>query len=182
MRLKWAAVAAVASMGNTAHAQSSVTLYGAIDSGLLYQNTSAASFSAAAKNLGGLFRMRDAGIYSSNFGITGTEDIGAGYHVNFKLQGTFDTTNGRLGLSDTAGQRALFNQFATVGVGIVRFGERGPADRAHGVGDGGDGCARWPVVRQHSDRVAWRESGGRLDGNQYQWPDRCPVRQQCNRL
>jgi predicted porin len=116
MRLKWAAVAAVASMDSTARAQSSVTLYGAVDSGLLYQSTSAASFSAAAKNLGGLFRVKDAGIYSSNIGIMGAEDIGAGYRVNFKLQGTFDTTNGRLGLSDTAGQKALFNQFATVGL------------------------------------------------------------------
>jgi predicted porin len=117
MKVRWAAVvAAMASMGSTAYAQSSITLYGAVDSGLLYQSTSAASFSAAAKNRGSQFRVKDAGIYSSHFGIKGTEDIGAGYRVNFRLQGSFETTNGRLGLSDSAGQRALFNQFATVGI------------------------------------------------------------------
>jgi predicted porin len=116
MKLKWAAVAVIVATGSAAHAQSSVTLYGVLDSGLLYQSTSAASFSSAAKNMGKLFRAKDAGIYSSNFGITGTEDIGNGYRVNFKLQGTFDTTSGKSGLSDTAGQTALFNQIATIGL------------------------------------------------------------------
>jgi predicted porin len=129
MRLKWAAVAAIGSMEcSIAHAQSSVTLYGTLDSGLLYQSTSAASFNAAAKNLGSLFRLKDAGIYASNFGIKGTEDIGGGYRVNFKLQGAFDTANGRPGLSGTAGQKALFNQSATVGVsgpfGSVNLGRQ----------------------------------------------------------
>lgn len=116
MKLKWAAVAAIAAVGSTAHAQSSVTLYGALDSGLMYQTTSAASFSPAAKNLGKIYRAKDAGIYASNFGITGVEDIGGGYQVRFKLQGSFDTTSGKSGLSDTAGQSGLFNQIATVGV------------------------------------------------------------------
>lgn len=117
MKLKWATMAATAALASTAHAQSSVTLYGVLDSGFMYQSTSAASFSASAKNLGKIYRAKDAGIYSSNFGMVGTEDIGGGYQVKFKLQGTFDTTSGKSGLSDTAGQTALFNQIATVGVG-----------------------------------------------------------------
>ncbi|CAE6753727.1 Outer membrane porin protein 32 [Paraburkholderia domus] len=116
MKLKWAAVAAIAALGSTAQAQSSVTLYGVLDSGLMYQSTSAASFSPTAKNLGKIYRAKDAGIYASNFGITGVEDIGGGYQVRFKLQGSFDTTSGKSGLSDTAGQAGLFNQIATVGV------------------------------------------------------------------
>lgn len=116
MKLKWISAAALVASGGVAHAQSSVTLYGAIDSGLLYQSTSAASFNPKAPNLGAVYRYKDGGVYSSFWGIKGTEDIGGGYHVNFKLQGAFDSSSGKFGLADTAGATAIFNQFATVGV------------------------------------------------------------------
>jgi len=48
MKLKWIAAAVLVAIGSAAHAQSSVTLYGALDAGLLYQSTSAASFSPKA--------------------------------------------------------------------------------------------------------------------------------------
>jgi predicted porin len=115
MKLKWIAAAALAAIGGTAHAQSSVTLYGVTDSGLLYQSTSAASFNPKAPNLGAVYRYKDGGIYSSIWGMKGSEDIGGGYHVNFRLQGSFDTGTGKSGLADTAGATALFNQVATVG-------------------------------------------------------------------
>jgi predicted porin len=116
MKLKWLTAAALAAFTSAAYAQSSVTLYGVVDSGLLYQSTSAASFSPTAKNQGSVYRFKDGGIYSSLWGMKGTEDIGGGYAVNFKLQGTFDTGTGKPGLSDTAGVAAQFNQIATVGV------------------------------------------------------------------
>ena len=98
-----------------AHAQSSVTLYGTIDTGLLYQNTSAATFQSSAPNLGHVFQLKDGGIYASFWGIKGSEDLGGGYRINFKLQGVFNSQNGRFGLSDTPGTTAIFNQFATIG-------------------------------------------------------------------
>ncbi len=116
MKTKLAALAALAGCSALAHAQSSVTLYGVIDSGLLYQSTSAASFSPTAKNTGKVFRMKDGGIYSSFWGIKGSEDIGGGYKVNFKLQGSFDSGTGKLQLSDTPGAVAIFNQVASLGV------------------------------------------------------------------
>jgi predicted porin len=128
MKLKGIAVAALAAIGTSAYAQSSVTLYGAIDSGLLYQSTSAASFSPTAKNLGKVYRYKDGGIYSSFWGMKGTEDIGGGYYVNFKLQGVFDSGTGKFGLSDTPGVAAQFNQVATVGLsgpfGSVNLGRQ----------------------------------------------------------
>ncbi|MGF6999380.1 porin [Paraburkholderia sp. GAS32] len=128
MKLKGIAVAALAAIGTSAYAQSSVTLYGVIDSGLLYQSTSAASFSPAAKNLGKVYRYKDGGIYSSFWGMKGTEDIGGGYHVNFRLQGVFDSGTGKFGLSDTPGVAAQFNQVATVGLsgpfGSVNLGRQ----------------------------------------------------------
>ena len=116
MKFKWLTAGALAVVGSSAYAQSSVTLYGIVDAGLLYQSTSAASFSPTAKDLGHVYRYKDGGIYSSLWGIKGTEDIGGGYYVNFKLQGTFDSGTGKFGLSDTAGVAAQFNQVATVGM------------------------------------------------------------------
>src|ERR1700750_2357291 len=116
MKLKLTGMAAILAFAGVAHAQSSVTLYGIVDSGLLYQNTSAASFAPNARNTGSVFRFKDGGIYSSLWGMKGSEDIGGGYSVNFKLQSSFDTGTGKSGLSDTAGVTAMFNQFATVGV------------------------------------------------------------------
>jgi predicted porin len=116
MKLKLGSAAAVAIFATAAHAQSSVTLYGALDSGLLYQSTSAATFLPHAPNLGHVFQVKDGGVYSSNFGLRGSEDIGGGYRINFKLQGAFYTTNGKFGLADTPATNAIFSQFATVGV------------------------------------------------------------------
>jgi predicted porin len=52
MKLKVSSAATLVLFASAAHAQSSVTLYGVIDSGLLYQTTSAASFSPKAANTG----------------------------------------------------------------------------------------------------------------------------------
>jgi predicted porin len=116
MKRKASVMAVLAVMAGAAHAQSSVTLYGAIDTGLFYQSTSAASFATGAKNLGHVYALKDAGIYASFWGIRGTEDIGGGYKVNFRLQGVFNSGTGKLGLADTAGATAVFNQQTTIGV------------------------------------------------------------------
>lgn len=116
MKFNIAAGAALAAFAMAAHAQSSVTLYGAVDTGLMYQSTSAASFAPTAANLGKVYRLKDGGIYSSEWGLKGTEDLGAGYRVYFKLQGSFDSGTGKFSIADTPGVAALFNQYAMVGV------------------------------------------------------------------
>ncbi|MGF6998301.1 porin [Paraburkholderia sp. GAS32] len=116
MKLKCIAAAALVATGGAAYAQSSVTLYGAIDSGLLYQSTSAASFSPKAPNTGKVYAFKDCGIYASTWGLKGVEDIGGGYKINFKLQGVFNSGTGKLGLADAPGASAVFNQQTTVGV------------------------------------------------------------------
>jgi predicted porin len=114
MKIKSSSLALLTVFSAAAHAQSSVTLYGVLDSGFLYQSTSAATFLPTAPNLGHVYQAKDGGIYSSYWGLKGSEDIGSGYKITFKLQGTFNTTNGKSGLSDTPGTTALFNQYATV--------------------------------------------------------------------
>jgi predicted porin len=116
MKLKLSSAAALILFASAAHAQSSVTLYGTIDTGMLYQSTSASTFLPKAPNTGSVFALKDGGIYASNWGLKGTEDIGSGYSINFKLQGVFNSTNGKFGLADTPGVSAIFNQYAAVGV------------------------------------------------------------------
>jgi predicted porin len=115
MKLKLSSIAALLMFATAAHAQSSVTLYGVLDTGLLYQSTSAATFRPNAPNTGHIYQLKDGGIYASYWGVKGSEDIGGGYKINFKLQGVFNTTNGKFGLADTPGTTAIFNQFATIG-------------------------------------------------------------------
>ncbi|ASL46865.1 Outer membrane porin protein 32 [Burkholderia sp. AD24] len=116
MKFKPGNLAVLIVFASGAHAQSSVTLYGVLDSGALYQSTAAASFARNAPNLGHTWQAKDGGIFASLWGLKGSEDIGGGYKINFKLQGSFASTNGKPGLSDTPGVTALFNQYASVGV------------------------------------------------------------------
>ncbi|AXL51188.1 porin [Paraburkholderia caffeinilytica] len=116
MKAKITFAATIAVLTSGAHAESSVMLYGVIDSGFLYQTTSASSFAAKAPNTGSIVQLKDGGIYQSIWGLKGSEEIGNGYRVNFKLQGAFNSGNGKSGLGDTAGETAIFNQQSTVGI------------------------------------------------------------------
>jgi predicted porin len=80
-------------------AQSSVTLYGAVDGGLLF--TSKTLNLATGQNAGRQFSMINAGLTASGFGLTGSEDLGGGLKATFKLEsgvsianGGFDNSNG----------------------------------------------------------------------------------------
>jgi predicted porin len=99
----------------TAAAQSSVTVYGILDSGLLYQNKTASAGRSG-------FSFLDGAWLPSVYGLRGREDIGGGYAVNFNLQGGFSTGTGALGDSNGG----IFGRAATVGVsgpfGEVKLG------------------------------------------------------------
>ncbi|MDR5785503.1 porin [Caballeronia sp. LP003] len=100
---------------SAACAQSSVTLYGVLDEGLIFND-----------NAGGhrQFAML-AGVLSGNrFGLQGTEDLGGGLHTVFTLENGFDLNSGALG----QGGR-LFGRQAWVGLsgdhwGTVTFGRQ----------------------------------------------------------
>lgn len=129
MKLKVTGAAALlAFAAASAHAESSVTLYGVLDTGLIWQRTNTLSFlpnAALNKNLGSRIGLSEGG---SMWGMTGTEDIGGGYKVNFRLQSSFSVTNGKFGLADAPGASTLFTQVASVGLqgqfGKVDFGKQ----------------------------------------------------------
>jgi general bacterial porin, GBP family len=80
------AVTSMAALGTvSAHAQSSVTLYGLIDTGITYTN-----------NQGGHsnWQMLSSPTQNTVFGLKGTEDLGGGLKANFKLEQGFNLNNG----------------------------------------------------------------------------------------
>lgn len=95
----------------SAHAQSSVTLYGVIDEGIDYTNNSGG---------GSLWHMRDGtydGIYGSRWGLRGIEDLGGGLSAIFKLENGFSLENGQLRQGGLE-----FGRQAYVGLSDIRLG------------------------------------------------------------
>ncbi|MEW6346580.1 MAG: porin [Paraburkholderia sp.] len=101
---------------SAAHAQSSVTLYGIVDGGLLY--TSKTLDSSTGRNSGSQFSMIDSGSAPSQFGLTGTEDLGGGLKVKFNLQSGISVANG--GYNDSNGN--LFGRQAWVSLNSDKYG------------------------------------------------------------
>jgi predicted porin len=98
------------------HAQSSVTLYGVVDSGLLY--TSKSPGGATGQNAGKQFSLIDSGLDPSRFGLIGTEDLGGGLKAKFRLESGFSVANG--GYNDSNGN--MFGRQAWLALD-GRFGE-----------------------------------------------------------
>jgi len=88
----------------SAHAQTSVTLYGIIDTNLEYVTHANASG-------GSLVQENSGGLSDSRFGIRGTEDLGGGNSAWFILEDGFDANNGSFASAGT-----IFNRTAAVGL------------------------------------------------------------------
>lgn len=103
-------------LGNSAHAQSNVTLYGIVDTGLIY--TSKTLNPITGGNAGKQFSTADSGLTPSLFGLTGTEDLGGGLKANFKLESGISLPTGRF--SNSNGN--MFGRQAWVSLG-GKYGE-----------------------------------------------------------
>lgn len=99
-----------------AQAQSSVTLYGQLDAGLIYTNKTLDA--ATGQNAGRQFSLINSGLEPSRFGITGREDLGNGMFAKFTLESGIDMANG--GFDNSNGN--LFGRQAWVSLG-GNFGE-----------------------------------------------------------
>lgn len=97
---------------SAAHAQSSVTLYGLIDAGLMYTNNVVKGTSH-----GSLFQATSGNINGSRWGLRGAEDLGGGYKAIFVLENGFNVQNGKL-----AQDGREFGRQAYVGIGTGQFG------------------------------------------------------------
>jgi predicted porin len=97
----------------TAHAQSSVTLYGTLDAGLVFAN-----------NQGGHsnWQQGSGSVSNTYFGLRGSEDLGSGLHAIFTLESGFNLNNGKFNDNNTIFNRQAFvglqsNQYGTVTLG-----------------------------------------------------------------
>lgn len=103
-----AASVAAALAGIPAFAQSSVTLYGAVDDALTYVNNQ--------KGHSNVY-LRQGNLYASKFGLQGKEDLGGGTTAIFDLQNGFDLNTGAFSSSGV-----MFNRQAYVGLQNTRVG------------------------------------------------------------
>lgn len=107
---------AIAVYAPATYAQSSVTLYGILDTGISYYNNAA----AGGKSIG---VPAQTGELPSRWGLKGREDLGSGYSAFFNLENGFQPGTGALNYGGR-----LFGRLANVGVsgtpGSVTFGRQ----------------------------------------------------------
>ena len=126
MKKSFVALAVLGAFAGTSMA-ADVTMYGVVDTGLLYQHGEA---SASIDGIGSAsaevdsFSMEPGTNSASRFGIRGTEDLGNGMTVGFKLENGFESGTGALKTDSK-----LFDRESTLfikgGFGTVYAGRRG---------------------------------------------------------
>ena len=104
---------------SAAHAQSSVTLYGIIDAGLMYTNNVSKSGTS-----GPLFQATSGNINGSRFGFRGAEDLGGGLKAVFVLENGFNVQSGKLGQDGREFGRQAYVGLASSQYGAVTLGRQ----------------------------------------------------------
>jgi len=102
-------------LASTAHAQSSVTLYGIIDDGLTY-----------ASNVGGhsQYALASGISQGSRWGMQGTEDLGNGMSAIFRLENGFNNNTGTFSQGGREFGRAAFVGLSSKQFGTVKLGRQ----------------------------------------------------------
>ncbi|WP_069262488.1 porin [Paraburkholderia nodosa] len=104
-------------LATSALAQSSVTLYGTVDAGLIYSTNQQTTHADGSTSGHANWQLGGGNLVPSRWGLTGSEDIGGGTSVNFTLENSFFSQNGALLQGGT-----LFNRNAWVGVANSHYG------------------------------------------------------------
>ncbi|MCA8253178.1 porin [Burkholderia sp. AU31624] len=108
MKKAVAGTLSLAFLSAAAHAQSSVTLYGMLDAGIVYTNNQ--SGKSAWQQGSGL-------LSNTVFGLSGNEDLGGGLHALFRLENGFNLNNGTQSYKNT-----MFGRRAYVGLQSDPYG------------------------------------------------------------
>ena len=134
MKKQLLAVAVASAFASTAFA-ANVTVYGTVDTGLVYTHQ---SFGGALPTNGdsSKFSMDSGVLGASKFGFKGTEDLGDGYSVSFQLENGFNSDTGALSGAD---DNKLFDREARLSLntpyGTVSFGRMGALTSGAGTYD-----------------------------------------------
>ncbi|CAM2141312.1 general bacterial porin, GBP family [Pararobbsia alpina] len=123
MKKSLIALAALGSLASVAQAQSSVTLYGLIDAGLVYTNSNKTSTGAGHS----LIQEQDganAGLSGSRWGLRGTEDLGGGSKAIFVLESGFNYNTGASGQGGDFFGRQAFVGLSNTSYGTITLGRQ----------------------------------------------------------
>ncbi|MBP0594908.1 porin [Paraburkholderia sp. LEh10] len=96
----------------TSHAQTSVTMYGRINADIEYIQGLPSSAGGTSR-----WKMGSANAANSYWGIRGSEDIGSGIKIAFRLESDFNTQNGGLTFPTQ-----IFSRWATIGASNPQWG------------------------------------------------------------
>jgi predicted porin len=100
----------IAIAAQSSFAQSSVTLYGIVDTSVRYLTNANANNDSQVS-------MGNGPITGSRWGLKGSEDLGGGLSTVFRLENDFNVWNGQL-----ASQNTLFSRMAYVGLSSNQYG------------------------------------------------------------
>ncbi len=124
MRKSLLAVAVLGAFAGTAMA-ADVTLYGVIDTGLVY-TYSKVKVDGVAGDKKNTFQMKSGNQAGPRWGLKGVEDLGNGYKVGFILESGFDSDTGK-------GKSQLFNRESSLyidgGFGRILVGRMGSVNQ-----------------------------------------------------
>ncbi|WP_420957061.1 porin [Burkholderia gladioli] len=109
MKKSLLALVALSAFAGAAHAQSSVTLYGIIDAGILFNNNA---------NGARQWQQSSGVLQGSRWGLKGAEDLGGGLKAIFVLENGFSISSGALGQGG-----AMFGRQAYVGLSSDSLGK-----------------------------------------------------------
>jgi predicted porin len=98
------------------YAQSQVTLYGALDEGVVYQSNVAGERKVFLDGLNG--------IYGSRWGMNGVEDLGGGLHAIFTIESGINLNNGTFAQGGTAFGRQIFVGLSSERLGSLTLGRQ----------------------------------------------------------
>ncbi len=103
----------------SAHAQSSVSLYGVLDLGLTYVNNTQTGRRGQGLTGGHQFALTDGtstGVSGSRWGLRGVEDLGGGLKALFVLENGFNANNGALAQGGAEFGRQVYVGLANSGM------------------------------------------------------------------
>ncbi|MFJ2989024.1 porin [Collimonas sp. NPDC087041] len=108
MKKSLIALAALGTIAGAAQAQTAVTIYGTVDTGITYSNHNV----TANGDNGSKFGVGSGNIDTSRIGFKGVEDLGGGLKALFQLEAGFNSDTGATEQGTT-----LFNRKSVVGLG-----------------------------------------------------------------
>lgn len=102
-----------------AHAQSQVTIYGILDEGIMYQSNTGGATGGKK-----VFLDSTGGINGSRWGLTGSEDLGAGLKAIFTLESGINLNSGAAAQGGTLFGRQIFVGMKSDKYGSLTFGRQ----------------------------------------------------------